>query len=488
MASVDDVRQLIIIHLSDIHFGGKHRFHPPRTPGGDVPDEREYPTLLEKLADDLTEEDPRCPVLFALTGDMAESGAYDEFEKAEDFVRGLTKTTLLGRPRALEDVFIVPGNHDVLFDAADLGERWQQWTDFHNRLRGSGMDRNRPWECDAVEDRVDDLGAVVVTLNSAVHVQKGVPAQDRGQLDFKQLEMMEKRLEAIDPERLKLAIRVALIHHHPVLIPDLAEAGRGYDAVHNSAHLLRILRKFGFHVLLHGHKHNPHVFTEDTASAFRTGERHPLLIAAGGSAGSTGLPTSPPCGNCYNRVVVKWNPTADQTRIRTTTRGLRVMDDDRADRLPGRWSWGTLRVDDRQFIGGDGVPTSRTVDHRLFDQETDTPAEDKRGAEYRRLRFHFPVAAVMPSLEPGQVNEAHLWIKRHPSAHGVPAESGLVCVTWFAGPRFPVITVDAEDDPNLCAVLNYWGPMLVQAHMEFADGETADAHVYVGLPEAIGST
>jgi 3',5'-cyclic AMP phosphodiesterase CpdA len=486
MTPVDDVRQLIIIHLSDVHFGGKHRFDPPATPGGDVPQEREFPTLLEKLAEDLTGDDPDCPVLFALTGDMAESGAYDEFKKAEAFVRGLTETSLLGRPRPLEDVFIVPGNHDVLFAAADLGERWQQWTEFHNRLRGTQIDREKPWECDVVEDRVDDLGAVIVTLNSAVHVQKGEPAQDRGQVDLNQLQLMQERLEAFDPERLRSAIRVALIHHHPVLIPDLAEPGRGYDAVHNSAPLLRILRSFGFHVLLHGHKHNPHVFTEDTASAFRTGERHPLLIAAGGSAGSTGLPTSPRCGNCYNRVLVKWNPSADQTRIRTTTRGLRVMDDDGADRLPGRWGWETLRVDDRQFLGGEGVPSAGVVDLREFDDATDAPAEDSRGAEYRRLRFHFPVAAVMPSLEPGQVNEAHLWIKRHPAPEGAPPEPRVVRVTWSAGPRFPVISVAAEDDPNLCAVLHYWGPMLVQAHMEFADGETADAHVYVGLPEAVG--
>ena len=92
MAVVGDVRQLLIIHLSDIHFGSKHKFAPPATAGGDVPEEREYPTLLEKLADDLAEEDPGCPVVLALTGDMAETGSYEEFKKAEEFVRGLTVT------------------------------------------------------------------------------------------------------------------------------------------------------------------------------------------------------------------------------------------------------------------------------------------------------------------------------------------------------------------------------------------------------------
>jgi 3',5'-cyclic AMP phosphodiesterase CpdA len=318
---VGDIRQLVIIHLSDAHFGGKHRFKPRPAAGGDVPEEREYPTLLEKLVEDLTEEDPECPVLFALTGDLAESGSYGELKQAEEFIRGLTTTTLLGKRHSLEDVFIVPGNHDALFAKSDMGERWHDWVGFHNRLRDTRVDPEKPWDCDAVEDRVDDLGAIVVTINSAVYVQRGEPDEDRGRVDLGQVQVIQEKLEAIDPQRRDSAIRIALIHHHPVLIPDLVEPGRGYDAVHNSAPLLTTLRKFGFHVLLHGHKHNPHVFTEDAVSAYRTGERRPVLIAAGGSVGNTDLPPSPHSCNCYNRVVVKWNADANQTRIQVTTRG-----------------------------------------------------------------------------------------------------------------------------------------------------------------------
>jgi hypothetical protein len=84
---------------------------------------------------------------------------------------------------------------------------------------------------------------------------------------------------------LQRAIKIALIHHHPVLIAALAEPGRGYDAVLNSGRLLTILRKHGFHMILHGHKHDPYVFTEDSRSAFRTSSQNPILIAAGGSVG-----------------------------------------------------------------------------------------------------------------------------------------------------------------------------------------------------------
>lgn len=487
MVSRDGIRQLNIIHLSDVHYGAKHSFNPPAASAGDTPTEREYPTLVKKLAEDLRDEEPHCPVVIAITGDLAQAGAFDELSKAETFIRELTAVPLLGALRPLQDIFVVPGNHDVVFDKPDIGERWQQWTDFHNRLRSANVAREKPWEFDAVDDRIDDLGAIIVTINSAVYVEKGKPDQDRGRVDRKQIDVLAERLEAIDPARIKSAIRVALIHHHPVLIPDLVEPGRGYDAIHNSAPLLTTLRKFGFHVLLHGHKHNPHVFTEDAVSAYRKGEPHPILIVAGGSIGSTELPTRPRCDNCYNRIVVKWNPDAEQTRILVKTRGLKVVDDDGGDLLPWRWTWHTLRIDDRQFIGGDGVPTARADDARRFDVDLDAAAEKERSAEYRRLRFHFPVAAVMPSLEPGQVNEARVWIVRHQPPRGVDAGPGVVRVTWSAGKRFPVVTVTADEDPNLCAVLHYWGPMLVQAHIEFADGETADAHVYVRLPEAVGS-
>lgn len=44
--STDETRQVLIVHLSDVHFGARHRFNPPASPSGDVPDEIAYPTLI----------------------------------------------------------------------------------------------------------------------------------------------------------------------------------------------------------------------------------------------------------------------------------------------------------------------------------------------------------------------------------------------------------------------------------------------------------
>jgi hypothetical protein len=324
----------------------------------------------------------------------------------------------------------------------------------------------------------------VATLNSATYVRKNHEDQDRGRVTEDQIAVLERRLTAIDPARLRSAVRVALIHHHPVLIPALTEPKRGDDAVHNSALLLATLRKLGFHVLLHGHKHNPHVFTEDAFSAYRKGEPHPILIAAGGSVGSRELPTRPRCGNCYNRIIVKWDAQADQTRVHVTTRGLRVVNDDANDLPASNRTWETLRVDDRQFIGRD-APTPRADERRDYAPEADGSADAERISEYGRVNGYFPVVAVVPSLEPDQRNEARLWIVRHEPSDGRAAGPELTRVTWSAGPRFPVVNVRFADDPNLCTVLHDYGPMLVRARMEFVDNTTADAYVYVRLPRAI---
>ncbi len=480
-------RQLMVIHLTDVHFGKVHTFAPPMTPGGDTPSERDYPRLLDSLAGDLAAPDPDYPVLIAITGDMAQTGSYAELSEAEAFIRDLADTPILGRPRGLSDIFVTPGNHDVVFDKPDKGERWQQWIDLHNRLRGTSIKREEPWNLDDVYDRVDDLGAVVATINSSIFVQKDKPDETRGRVEEKQIEILEQKLEVIDKQRLKSAVRIALIHHHPVLIPGLVEPGRGYDAVHNSGALLSVLRRFGFHVLLHGHKHNPYVFTEDTFSAYRKGESYPLLVVAGGSAGSTELPVTPPCGNCYNQVLVKWNSHADQTRLQVSTRQLRRHDADGVRLSPWRWKWETLRTDDRQFIGGRAVPVPVAMRLRPFDAEADASPQAIRSAEYTTHHFYFPVSAVMPSLEPSQINEARLWIVRHSPPDGVNVGSPIVRAVWSAGPNFPVVAVEAADDPYLCAVLHYYAPMLVQVKMEFEGGEVAEAHIYVRLPEALAS-
>ncbi|MBI4532103.1 MAG: metallophosphoesterase [Candidatus Latescibacteria bacterium] len=482
---MDLTRQLIIIHLSDVHFGRSHRFVPPRTPGGDVPEEDTYPTLLEKLKEDLSGKDPQCPVLVCITGDLAESADVREFQEAECLIQGLAEAEILGKKPGIKAIFVVPGNHDVKYDSDNIGVRWQQWAEFYNRIFTTTVRRENPWDFVQLHDRVDEYGAVILCLNSAIYVQKGKPDGDRGRLDIRQLTAIEKSLKEFPKSKLDTAIRIALIHHHPVLIPSLAEPNRGYDAVHNSGILLASLRRYGFHLILHGHKHNPHIFSHDVNPAYQHIPEQCILIAAGGSAGSTLLPSIPNLSNCYNRITIKWHPAARQTRVHVETRGLTVFNEDRTEALPSLWQWQVVKVDDRHFFGGKHAPVPQRVHTRSFNKDHDQETESERTRVYENTRGNLAVASVRPSLVPDQAYEVRLWIVHHgsPQENSTPEE-----VVWSAGPKFPVVSVQRDADPNFCIVLNYWGPMLVQATMRFPDGHIARTYVYAQMPTDYSNT
>src|SRR5262249_54356895 len=151
-------------------------------------------------------------------------------------------------------------------------------------------------------------------------------------------------------------IRIALIHHHPVLIPPLTEPKKKYDAVVNGGRLLNLLREYGFHLVLHGHKHYPYNFTYDARSAFHAlpasngnivpGEDR-LVIVAGGSAGSRTIPDLGMKCNCYNQITLRWNRDFGHVRVRIETRRLRSRDDRNNLLEPWEWSWDRLDQDDR---------------------------------------------------------------------------------------------------------------------------------------------
>lgn len=472
-------RQLLIIHLSDVHFGKEHRFDPPSTPDGDTPKRAGYPQLLQKLVDDLQEPDPGCPVIICVTGDLATAATYGEFQEAEEFIRGLANAPILGRPRGIESIFLVPGNHDVEYDSKDVGKRWQRFVELHNRLYGTMIKREDPWALVKLYDRMKDCGAVVLCLNSSIYVERGAPDEDRGHVDMKQLTAIDTALKALAADQKEASVRIALIHHHPVLIPPLAEPGRGYDAVHNSGKLLTILRQNGFHVVLHGHKHIPCNFTDDTQSPFWQQQR-PLLIVGGGSAGSTGLPDYPNRCNCYNRITAKWHPGGGQTRIVVETRGLTIFESGGTEALPNAWQWKTLRYDDRQFFSGQNLPRPKRVATEEFGTAAHLKDEAIRSSLYNNVRFNLPVVEVVPSLQPKQAYEARVWIvpHRHRKEEDIPLK-----VTWSAGKWFPTKTVKKEDDANFCTAFNYWGPFLIQGKLDFADGTSAYVHIYARIPK-----
>lgn len=490
----ESTRQVEIIHLSDLHFGKTHRFNPKIGPDGRPLRGTSKISLVEKLAEDLDvppelasgekSPPPSTPVVLCVTGDFAEVGAYEEFLQAQKFLQ--QAQVRFPGVRGRDSIFMVAGNHDVPYEQQDIGQRWQQYVNFYNEFYGTKVPNADPWQMDRVHDRIDDLGVVVACINSSTYVCKDSPDEQRGQVDDRQLHALDEQLKKIGQKRLGSAIRIALIHHHPVLIPSLVEPRRNYDAVIESGRLISILKKHGFHVLLHGHKHHPHVFTEDVRNALVKSDHSPMLVVAGGSIGSTGLP-QPGGVNCYNRITVKWHPAAKQARVHIVTRQLVTHDPKTNDELHRtNWYWETLWEDDISFIrnGAAVQPKEMAELHLPFDGICRKLQEQHRKEKYRETRQNMAVAEVRPSLWPGQAYEATVWIVPHR-----PDKQEWVrpkCVIWSAGDKFETVTIQREDDPIFCTTFDYWGPMLVQAELIFDDDRpSAFAYVYARIP---GST
>jgi 3',5'-cyclic AMP phosphodiesterase CpdA len=478
-SKVAETRQLVLIHLSDIHFGKHHRFSAPEAVGsGKVPNIGRG-SLLESLRRDLGEKpDPNCPVIICITGDLAETGSASEFREAENFIKQLSTEMILGKARGLENIFVVPGNHDLAFGAKEAEDRWTPWAKFISDTFGKVFAARDPGSRISFHDRTSDLGAIIACLNSSEYVEKDTPEATRGLMDEYQLQLLKQFLKNIDPPRLESAIRIALIHHHPILIPGLAEAGHGYDAVENAGLLLNELRHFGFHLVLHGHKHTPYHFSEDSFTAFHEEARPPILIVAGGSTSSKQLQEGG--FNCYNQIKIKWNVDARQVRIMLLTSGLKISEKG-APLLSSEWSWERRLIDDRQYLGGPRAPQAYSAISREFIPERDQKDEQARSDRYNDFRFNLPVCEVMPSLVAGQHNEVRLWVEHH-DTHWKQKVDRPVEVIWSAGKLHNVVAVQVDEDARFCATMHYYGPMLVQAKLRFADGHVAYGYVYARMP------
>jgi 3',5'-cyclic AMP phosphodiesterase CpdA len=475
-----NLKQLSILHISDLHFGSSHRFDPPATPSSDIPVRRGIPTLFDSLEADFATGQVESPLVVAVTGDLTQQAAQEEFDQAAKLLIGFEETSILGKKISRERIFVVPGNHDVIFTEPRKERRWQPYCSFYQNFFRRSVYTDVPEDLNIVHDRSSDLGAVIVELNSCVSTMKGSPDEQRGQIDIGSVQSLRDQLEAIDQTKMQESIRIVLVHHHPVLLPAFAESSRGYDCIINADKLLMVLRDFGFHLILHGHKHFPHIFSYDAQCAWTKDESNPTVIVAGGSAGSRELPHLKSACNTYNRITMKWNPRANEGRVLVETRGLMTFDEYERELLPGNWHWQTTRLFDRLIIPQRHMPPKSSAQWSRFDTGHGKHAEALRIQQYRELRGNMPVVEVMPSLLGDQAYEARVWIEPHNrSEEQIPDR-----VIWSAGKRFSTATCDYDANPHFCAGFNYWGPMLIQARLFFRDGEQASGFVYARLPSS----
>ncbi|SHE66411.1 metallophosphoesterase family protein [Pedobacter caeni] len=485
--AVTYTNQIQILHLSDLHFGEHHICNPVESAS-----RKGIPTLAELIGDDLQTDfgatvydvtdyvdHPKPPLIVAVSGDFTQKAKSDEFKEAESFLNALISKPIMHRTVHKKNVYIIPGNHDVSYESHSPDERFQSYTNFYNRFYGNQRPTAAAHEpMDFTQVHADDIDGnkfLIAEINCSIYVEKGTEDSSRGQVDMDSIKRLRQKLNELSQNTdYEDYIKVAMMHHHVVLLPAFIESGRGVDSIVNAGYLLELLSENNFHLILHGHKHYPQIFNYEPLPLWsESSTKIPQLVISGGSCGSRELPdTVDTACNTYSVITIKWHPAANQARVQVITRGL--IRKGKKLLAPDEWKWRTVNISDKILSPYQTVPP--VGEFRLEEIGDDKGRLEK----YEMQRGMMPVVEVMPSLIPNQAYEVRAWIVSHrPESQKTPK---LSIVEWTAGRKFRKIICERKTNPDFCMAYQYWGPMLMEAKMIFEDGYTISSFVYARMP------
>src|SRR5258705_2987935 len=265
--------QIQILHFSDLHFGENHICNPePTAARAGMPNlgtlivedlKKDFGATFTDKTDYAGQKEPA--LIVAVSGDFTQKAEHSEFEEASQFLTTLLSSKLLNQNIGKEDIFMIPGNHDVQFTKTSADERFQPYCSFYNKF----FEKERPAQLahdplglTQVHTFIKDENKVLIAeINCCMYVEKDTVDSSRGQVAMDAIIKLRRDLNKLSFEKKDFNdyIKIAIIHHHIVLLPSFIEPGRGVDSVMNAGYLLEVLSEFNFHLILHGHKHYPHI-------------------------------------------------------------------------------------------------------------------------------------------------------------------------------------------------------------------------------------
>jgi tetratricopeptide (TPR) repeat protein len=286
---------MMLLHLSDLHFGNKNRF------ADDAATElaNAFHRALRIAIEDIKADSEISLVL--ITGDLVESGLPSEFRYAHEFLISLADQLSL-RP---ERFVIIPGNHDISWDDCQIvraglkGEKFAA-DEFDARLNAEKLSNYRTF--------LANFYGAPVTGDSLAGLPDSRPLDGGGWLrDFPELELSVAGLNTSERENDKLKggflsvqqaqslmtlwregesvnrLKIIALHHNPVSttsenmkwsldwlraqerkagVPAAMPANVFEQYVADLAgfegkeHLSRIVKDTAAHLVLHGHHHD----------------------------------------------------------------------------------------------------------------------------------------------------------------------------------------------------------------------------------------
>lgn len=355
---------LQIYHLSDLHFPQTRMVDQKYSFGSIYDSQVGYrPTeVFERFLEREKERGVDVPKLLVVSGDLASKAKYDELVLAVQFISRTAYS--LHPPVPEEGVIVVPGNHDVNWDIAQRSEYFPEKFDtFRSRL----MDFDQPVLLPAFETAggnpcrfLSDYGVLIYALNSCL--LGGIVREDARQVravrsdletmreillneyahDAAIVQPVRKAIEGLrkldeksfiidaglvgkdfihriskdlrnlrdtltsseEIARFDDSLRIAVLHHH--VSPFSPIETKEFEELLDVGPLKAALLQEGFHLVLHGHKHQPCVTRETVID--KDGE-HSLVVVAAGSLGDWNS------GSSFNIITLS-NPIAREVEVR----------------------------------------------------------------------------------------------------------------------------------------------------------------------------
>lgn len=272
-------KKLTLLHISDLHCGKKHRFtkhneYVKPSPDADIPE------LDELISKDVESLNKKIDYLI-ISGDLTESAHINEFSWARKLITSLAKKLDVD----LENIVVVPGNHDVLwFDEDENNNNYPQdpngsYLSFYENFYKCLPHHERKMYHVVYHPKNN---IAIIGLDTSIYEGKntsGIGCVGHGQRDDALNQMY--RIAGIENKYLKIAV----LHHHLIPVePELTMPNKdnNFSLIMDSSLLLRELYKDGFSIVLHGHKHQP--FYSDIR-LYEYSRRSSMAIIGSGSSG-----------------------------------------------------------------------------------------------------------------------------------------------------------------------------------------------------------
>ena len=273
-----------ILHLSDLHCG--------------PPFDRSMATSLLKSLPAFR------PDLIAVTGDLADSPRSRYYRSALLYLRELQSA--LAQPDGTKPkLVVIPGNHDyklfgifpwllsvrfnVYFgewsdqrDPLKLTHRLARYASLMNTWRKNLFDK-RPWNTGSPAYPLCATGAGSVIVGYDSNWTRLLATGNIEPSEIRDTAAVLRPHITEDP----LAVRIALLHHHPLPIPYSDHPGitdmEAFLVMQNSGTFMHQMVENDFDIILHGHKH----FNCFSTISYQTGPDHQSQIAVLGAGTAT---------------------------------------------------------------------------------------------------------------------------------------------------------------------------------------------------------